>query len=78
MVRTQISLPEDLHRRVTEEARERGQSMSALIRGLLERELQPRNDVALLAEAARRSTIRSGVTDLSTNHDFYLNEGDRW
>jgi Arc/MetJ-type ribon-helix-helix transcriptional regulator len=73
MVRTQIQLTEEQAARVRRLAAQRGQSFAAVIRDAVDRlpddeaERNARFERAL--EAARNSTLRSGIPDLSVEHD---------
>jgi len=78
MVRTQIQLPEEQHRRLRAEAHRRGVSLSAVAREFialgLERQepaTEPRRHEALLALIG---CGRDTATDVSVNHDKYLAE----
>jgi hypothetical protein len=78
MVTQQIELTEEENERLEKIAAESGRSVSALLRervgGLLQLELQP-NDRSLRQRAAAASgRFRSGLNDLSTDHDRYLEE----
>lgn len=74
-IRTQIYLPEELHRRLRDRAAECGKSMAEQIREALERYLdeteaaipKPDDPVWRLAGQAE-----GGDRDLSTDHDSYL------
>lgn len=72
LVRTQISLPEDDHRRAKERAAEQGVSLAGYIRQLIARDLdEPRAkaDVTALFDLGE-----SGYTDVARNHDAHIAE----
>ena len=58
--------------------------MAALIREAVERTYPEASDDSMEARWERalafveNTGLRSGLTDVAENHDFYLNEGDRW
>lgn len=71
MIRTQISLTEEQHRRLRSEADRRGLSMAAVIREAVDRLLRERQrNRARLAAAA--GVADSGLGDLAERHDHYL------
>jgi Arc/MetJ-type ribon-helix-helix transcriptional regulator len=79
MVRTQITLTEEQHRRLARVARARGVSMSELVRQAVDA------TVADADEQTRRNWERakavigafdSGIPDIAESHDDYL--PDRW
>jgi predicted DNA-binding protein len=77
VIRTQIQLTEDQARRLKRIATERGVSLATLIREgvdrvLAEEEARARRGRAL--SVARTSRFRSGVPDISREHDQYLPE----
>ena len=82
--RTQISLSAEQAARLRRLARERRTSMAALIREAVERTYPEASDDSMQARWERalafveNTGLRSGLTDVAENHDFYLNEGDRW
>lgn len=84
MERTQISLSAAQAARLRRLARERQTSMAALIREAVERTYPEASDDSMEARWERalafveNTGLRSGLTDVAENHDFYLNEGDRW
>ena len=72
MVRTQISLSAEDHRRAKERAAEAGISLSEYLRRLVARDLgepRPKADVSRLFALGE-----SGLTDVSSNHDAYVAE----
>jgi hypothetical protein len=77
MIRTQVQLTDDQLARLRRQASERGVSVAALIREAVERHLGER-DVGTrrrrAVEAARTTGFRSGLTDVSDEHDRYLAE----
>lgn len=74
MIRTQISLTEEQHRRLRSEAERRGVSMAAVIREAVDRLLRERGDRReRLASAA--GVADSGLGDLAERHDDYLGTG---
>jgi hypothetical protein len=81
--RTQISLEAAQAARLRRLAREQHTSMAALIRDAVDRAYPaaaPTRDELWdrALEAARTTTIRSGLPDLAEEHDRYLNEDGRW
>lgn len=79
MIRTQITLTEDQHRRLARVARARGVSMAAVIRQAVDEvvpdesaERQRRWDRALSVIGSHRS----GLPDIAEKHDDYL--PDTW
>jgi hypothetical protein len=76
MTRTQIQLTDRQARRLRQEARERGVSLAELIRTYVDKGLSEETpDRAALYERAQRIVGRFGdVSDLSRNHDKYLDE----
>ena len=81
MIRTQISLTPEQHRRLSRAARERGTSIAAIIRDAVEREL-PDEDEERRRRFERSLRVigiaRSGKGDIAEEHDRYLGELDRW
>jgi hypothetical protein len=72
MVRTQITLPAELHRRARRRAAEQGVSLAGLVRSALERELAAPTstaDVSALFDLAD-----SGASDVSNDVDKYVAE----
>ncbi|MFC1705830.1 ribbon-helix-helix protein, CopG family [Planctomycetota bacterium] len=79
MVRTQIQLTEEQAREVRAAARREGISMAEMIRRCIDQALlaRPNSREALYARAAELggSFVDPGqATDLSSNHDRYLDE----
>jgi hypothetical protein len=81
MVRTQIQLTEDQVRWLRDAARENKQSIAEVIRRLIE---EKKTGGGLSDRAERRQALRalagkadSGLTDVATDHDRYLEEGYR-
>lgn len=77
MVRTQISLERELHRRARERARELGVSLAELTRRALERELrtegvESRGDITAIFALGD-----SGGSDVAREKDRYLAEATR-
>ena len=79
MIRTQITLTEEQHRRLARVARARGVSMAEVIRQAVDRvvpdEGQERRERWTRALAAVGSQ-RSGLPDVAEEHDAHL--PDRW
>jgi len=72
LVRTQISLPADDHRRAKERAAEQGVSLAEYIRRLVVRDL---GSVARKADVTRLFDLgESGYDDVAVNHDAHLAE----
>ena len=74
LVRTQVQLKPEQHRRLKEEAFRRGMSMSALLRDILEQRYgqRPRKKIDLEKAWAFVGAGRSGASDVSVHHDDYL------
>lgn len=79
MVRTQIQLTEDQAEALKRKAKEQDVSIAELIRRSID--LYIRSEKWPVSEEERREQMlsiigmgRSGLTDLSTNHDYYLTE----
>jgi len=82
LTRTQVQLTEQQHRRLREVAQRQGVSIAELVRRgvdlLLESEPQDRQAAYQRAsELLGALKDPSGTTDLSTNHDDYLDEAYR-
>ncbi len=78
MVRTQIQLPAEMHKRLRLLAAERGKSMSGIIREMVEDGLKKPQGLTR-AELFKRSleavgSLRGGASDVSERHDDYLAE----
>jgi hypothetical protein len=72
MVRTQISLPTDDHRRAKERAAEQGVSLAEYFRRLVTRDL---GESGAEADVTRLFNLgESGYTDVSTNHHAHVAE----
>jgi Arc/MetJ-type ribon-helix-helix transcriptional regulator len=81
MVRTQIQLPEEVHRRLKQFAAERGVSLSEAVRRgvrlLLEAEEGAPSRAALIRDAlavAGKYQDPEGRDDVAVHHDRYLDE----
>mgnify|MGYP005864063869 CR=1 FL=1 len=75
MVRTQIQLTEEQARALKEVAAERGVSMAELIRQAVDRILEESaEDEKWRRAMALIGRYRGGPSDVSTNHDKYLDE----
>jgi len=78
MVRTQVQLTAEQHRRLKAEAHRRGVSLSAVLREAVDRSFgADETDSRAKAEAAWKAFIgclRDPATDVSENHDKYLAE----
>jgi len=79
MLRTQIQLTEDQHRRVRMAAQEAGISVAEMIRRCIERyfvdEAPDRGELyARAMRLAGQFKDRDGATDVSERHDDYLDE----
>ncbi len=79
VIRTQISLTEDLIERARRVAAQRGISLAALIREALADALA-KTPEELAIERAKRAVggFRSGRVDTSEHHDDVLAEPGRW
>lgn len=72
MVRTQISLPAEDHRRAKERAAQRGVSLAEYFRQLVTRDL---GESGAKADVTRLFNLgESGYTDVSTNHHAHVAE----
>jgi len=78
MVRTQVQLTEDQHRRLKAEAHQRRVSLSTVVRERVDRSFaEEETDRRAKAEAAWKAFIgcfSDSATDVSENHDKYLAE----
>lgn len=75
MIRTQIYLPENIHRRLKQLAKQRNLAMAHIVRDILEQELQKKEPddggISVLRDVANIKATK-GPKDLSTNIDHYL------
>jgi hypothetical protein len=79
MERTQILLTDDQAAELRDRARKEGQSLASLIRRAVDRFLHGAGEGGGHEETKRRALaavgrFRSGVTDLATGHDRYLDD----
>lgn len=77
MIRTQIQLTPEQHRRLKELAHQQGISLAEVIRRFVARGLESGSmDRAALYERASKlvGAFKAKETDLSTRHDAYLDE----
>lgn len=78
MVRTQIQLPDEMHKRLRHLAAERGVSMAALIREAAVRVLQeaqrPTRDELWKRSLEVVGKFKGGASDIAERHDDYLEE----
>lgn len=74
LVRTQIQLRPEQHRKLKEEAFRRGMSLSALVREILEQRYgrHPRKKIDLEKAWAFVGAGRDSATDVAEHHDDYL------
>ena len=76
MVRTQIYLPETVHKRLTSMAKQRKLSMGHLIRAFIEGSLSKEQSQYISSQKAMRKLFEMNITggpkDLSKNLDSYL------
>ena len=81
MIRTQLYIPEPLHRQLLRAAHASGQSMAQLVRGFIAQGLQQKRskDSGGQKTCARLLALQSegGPTDLSKNLDHYLYGGPK-
>ena len=77
MIRTQIQFEEETYQALRVAAKHAKESISALVRESVKRQLQE-NQLAAAWERSLTAIGRfhSGLKDLSVNHDHYL--GDEW
>ena len=81
MIRTQISLTEEQHRRLTRAARTRGISLAEVVRQAVDAQVPDEEEERRRAWERAKSVFGkfdSGLGDLAERHDDYLSEGDRW
>jgi hypothetical protein len=82
MVRTQVQLTEEQAAALKAIAAERGSSVAALVRESVDAFIT--NTGAITPEERKRRALsivgryNSGISDLATEHDRYLNEDDSW
>jgi hypothetical protein len=71
VVRAQVTLDADMHRRAKRRAAERGISFAEYIRQVVDRDLgeQPKSDISEIF-----GLFDSGLSDVSANVDKYLDE----
>jgi hypothetical protein len=71
VVRTQVTLATDTHRRAKRRAADLGISFAEYVRQTLDRDLgeQPKTDISAIS-----GLFESGLTDVSSNIDKYLGE----
>lgn len=79
MIRTQVQLTEDQHRRLRRIAADEGVSMAEIVRRALENALAQRDRslevrYRAAADLVGRFRDREEVDDLSSNHDRYLED----
>lgn len=74
LVRTQVQLKPEQHRKLKEEAFRRGMSLSALVREILEQRYarRPPKKIDLEKAWAFVGAGRDSATDVSVHHDDYL------
>ncbi len=74
LVRTQVQLKPEQHRKLKEEAFRRGISLSALLREILDQRYaqRPPRKIDLEKAWAFVGAGRSGASDVSVHHDDYL------
>lgn len=81
MMRTQIYLPEEEHRQITQLAQQKGQPMAEIIRVYIKKGLKEEKDIdrSGMEVMKKIANIRAkgGPPDLAINHDYYLYGGDR-
>lgn len=81
MVRTQIQLTEEQSVALKRAAHDRSVSMAEVIRQAIDQFLA-QDDWTLrrqrMLAAVQKGGFRSGLRDISVNHDKYLAEGKRW
>jgi Arc/MetJ-type ribon-helix-helix transcriptional regulator len=74
--RTQVYFPKELYRRIEKKAKNEAKSSAAVIREAVERYLATDNEKEIDWENdpffKAVGFIKSGVTDMSVNHDHYL------
>lgn len=78
--RTQILLTKDQAAELRDRAQKEGESLASLVRRAVDRLLRGTGEHGGREQAKQRALaavgrFRSGVTDLSTRHDHYLDDG---
>ena len=74
MVRTQISLTQHQHAFLKEAALLDGVSLSELVRQAVDKLIAGRSQASTDSTRALIGALKSGVADISVNHDRYLAE----
>lgn len=79
MIRTQIYLPEEQHKAVTQIAKQRQQPMAEVIRLFIKQGLQQEKTIdksgMQVMKRIAAMKLKGGPVDLSENHDYYLYGG---
>lgn len=72
--RTQVYFPKELYRRLEKKAKKESKSSAAVIREAVERYLEQEREIDWDNDPLFKAAgfIKSGVTDMSINHDHYL------
>lgn len=81
MTRTQISIPETLHKQLMRLAQQRGEPMAHVVQGVIKvglERVQAEKDFGIqVLEKVANLKLRGGPKDLSTNLDHYLYGGPK-
>ena len=76
MIRTQIYVPDNIHRQLIQEAQKQGASMAHLVRNFIEAGLRHKKNTDTSGksalEALLRMSVKGGPKNLSANLDQYL------
>jgi hypothetical protein len=78
MIRTQVSLPEELHAALRRKAFEEHRSLSAVVREILSASLMPEPRDKGPFGFTFIGMGKGGAPDVARRHDDYLAEEDRW
>lgn len=72
--RTQVYFPKDVYQRIEKKAKKESKSSAAVIREAVLRYLEEEREVDWESDPLFKAVgfIKSGVTDMSINHDHYL------
>lgn len=81
MIRTQIYIPEPMHRRVSHLAQAQDTSIAEIVRTLLESSLKEVGKIDYSGKETLRKIaslkLKGGPADLSANHNYYLYGGEK-
>lgn len=81
MIRTQIYIPETIHKELVRLAQEKQEPMAHIVRVFIEEGIGKTKNADYTGKTAIRNILkvqaRGGPQDLSTNHDHYLYGGPK-